>query len=94
MVMLPDGGVLKRLRIEIICHLEVGTGITRNCRVCGTAVVIRKGLNEVARVDRIEGPGLDSQLYTSLRTTPGEMTFVALNHQKFLDKNKVEAKLK
>lgn len=84
MVMLPDGGVLKRLRIEIVCHLEVGTGVTRACRVSGTAVVIRKGLNEVARVDRIEGPGLDSQLHTALRYIPGEMVFIALKHQKHL----------
>ncbi len=82
--MLPDGGVLKRLRIEIVCHLEVGTGVTRACRVCGTAVVIRKGPREMARVDRIEAPGLDSQLHTALRHISGEMTFVALEHQKFL----------
>ncbi|CAG7734701.1 unnamed protein product [Allacma fusca] len=79
MVILPNGGILKRLRVEIVCYMEVGTGVTRAGRVCGTAVVIRKDMNSDARVERIENPGLDSQLSPNLRHIPGEMVFVAVH---------------
>jgi hypothetical protein len=75
-VVLPNGGVLKRLRVEIICHLEVGTGVTRACRVSGTAVVIRISETGCAKVVRIESPGFDCQLHTTLRHFAGEIVFV------------------
>jgi len=84
MVHLPGGGVLKRLRIDVNCQMEVRTVVTRACRVCGTAVVVRRNLNGPSRVEQIESPGLDTELSRNFRHIPGEVKFVAFEHQKYL----------
>jgi hypothetical protein len=84
MIQLPGGGVMKRLRIDVNCSMEVGKVVTRACRVCGIAVVVRKSMNAPAVVERIESPGLDTELNKNLRHIPGEMKFVAFDHQKYL----------
>jgi hypothetical protein len=84
MVQLPGGGVLKRFRIDVNCSMEVRSVVTRACRVCGIAVVVRKGLNAPAKLEMIESPGLDTELNRNFRYIPGEVKFVAFDHQKYL----------
>ncbi|XP_021960303.1 uncharacterized protein LOC110856156 isoform X2 [Folsomia candida] len=84
MVILPGGGVLKSFRIDVTCCMNVRSVITRACRVCGTAVVVRKSLNSPAKLETIESPGLDTELSKNFRYIPGEVKFVAFEHQKYL----------
>ncbi|ODN05800.1 hypothetical protein Ocin01_00893 [Orchesella cincta] len=83
-VLLPGGGIQKRLRIEVSCLLQIGTVTTRASRVCGTAVIVRKTINGTAVVKKIESPGLDTQLSANLRHIPGELSFVAFRHQQYV----------
>lgn len=85
MSLLPGGGVLKRFRVEVLCSMEMGEKvITRACTVVGTAIVVKTGPKDGAVLQRIEAPGLDTELYKSFRDVPGELTFIASSHQKYL----------
>lgn len=83
-VLLPGGGIQKRLRIEVSCRLQIGLVVTRASRVCGTAVIVRKTVNGTAVVKKIENPGLDTQLNAIIRHIPGELSFVAFRHQQYV----------
>lgn len=83
-MLLPGGGIQKRLRIEVSCILRIGTVTTRASKVCGTAVIVRKTASGTACVKKIENPGLDTQLNSILRHIPGELSFVAFRHQQYV----------
>lgn len=76
--------MLKRFRIDVNCSMEVRSVITRACRVCGVAVVRREKINAPAKLELIESPGLDTELTRNFRYIPGELKFVAFDHQKYL----------
>jgi len=85
MVQLPEDGVLKRFRVDVNCSMDVRNVTTRSCRVCGTAVVVRRnGPDSPSRLEMIEDVGLDTELCKNFRYIPGEVKFIAFEYQKYL----------